>query len=324
MPLPLDLSLTFLRSHRNWLKLYFLPPGHLLPSFPASRNLQAQQQQRPRSHKFKKFSRDFLFANPQNKEAPRGGPHFSWTFFSHSNSAAKRKKENFFHFPHTQKKTNQNQVKKRARCVRHFGKFQLYFYRRFYSSRPRLGCVHWREIFEEKKTCIKTGFLLTSGVDLVRPLHWNSKKCRHPRKHELCESPLKFIFWAIYAKNIFKIKLSGLKWKCLTLKITQRDATAQNRTIQETAHKIWLIWSQKHTVPPRHDLSRAKIASQKSSKTLERLFSRRETKLNLHILSFRHRSSPGVAVVLGFTSRNFPQKPAKSRTMCKNLHCRTS
>lgn len=64
VPPLLDLSLTFLRSHRNWLKLYFLPPGHLLPSFPASQNLQARQQQRPRSHKFKKFSRIFLFAIP--------------------------------------------------------------------------------------------------------------------------------------------------------------------------------------------------------------------------------------------------------------------
>lgn len=120
-----------------------------------------------------------------------------------------------------------------------FGNSKLYF-RRFYSSRPRLGCVHWREILTQKK-CIKTGFLLTSGVDLVRPLHWNSKQCRSPRTHELWESNLKFIFWAINAKKHSKSSYHDWSKTKLTLKVIQRDATAQNRTIQETAHKIWLI-----------------------------------------------------------------------------------
>lgn len=121
-------------------------------------------------------------------------------------------------------------------------------FRQFYSSRPRLGVSTERKF---SKIEIKTGFLLPSGVDLVRPLNWNSKIGRNPNTN--FENSFKIYFLGHLHKTIKSNSKSSYQDRSenhLT-KIQSETPLLKTSTLQETVHKIWLILKPKtYCFPP--------------------------------------------------------------------------
>lgn len=183
----------------------------------------------------------------------------------------------------------------------------------------------------------KTGFLLSSGVNLVRPLNWNSKIGRYSITN-FEEVTLNLFSWPFTKKKTNKIQNQAIRIKPITFTQNSKMRRHCSKLLQETAHKIWLILKPKtYCFSPSLDiywqdssnpqgLHRQNPA--KNSNTLERLSKKKhilpKTKLNLHILSFRQTDRlPRRRLRLGFTqklpkSRPNPklQKLTSSRTSC--------
>lgn len=142
-----------------------------------------------------------------------------------------------------------------------------------YSSRPRLGCVHWKEIYENDT---KTGFLLSSDVDLVLPLNWNSKIDRFPRTN-FEKVFFKFCFLDHYQKPK-EIQNQAIRIEAKTIhpKLWNETPLFKTSSVQETAHKIWLILKPKtYCFPPFIDWPNSphpsRSASPKSSQKQQHL-----------------------------------------------------
>lgn len=190
-----------------------------------------------------------------------------------------------------------------------------------YSSRPRLGCVHWKEIYENHT---KTGFLLSSDVDLVLPLNWNSKIDRFPRTN--FEKVLfKFCFLDHYQKPK-EIQNQAIRIEAKTIypKLWNETPLFKTSSVQETAHKIWLILKPKtycfppsstgQTRPTPLGLRRQNPAKNSNTwKTFQEEAYFAKTKLNLHILSFRTDRLPRRRLRFTEVPKSRPNPP------CKNL-----
>lgn len=119
---------------------------------------------------------------------------------------------------------------------------------RFCSSRPWLGCVHWKEIF---KKVSKNRFFV-----IIRRKFGSSTELKFQNRsllnHELWGSYLKFIFWPFTNKIRPNSKSSYQdRTKNIYSKLSNETPLLKTSSLQETAHKIWLILKPKtYCFPP--------------------------------------------------------------------------
>lgn len=194
---------------------------------------------------------------------------------------------------------------------RHFGNSTIIFWR-FYSSRPGLGVstqVKFYEKLHKNRVSVAVRCWFGSSTEL------KFKKVSLPSHARTLRKSFKVCFLGHLCTQKRDSKSSYQKWKSFTQNYKKRDATAQ---LQETAHQIWLILKPKtYCFSPHPSICLApKSPAKKRSKTLERLskeaYFARETKLNLHILSFRHTGPPRTSSS-SVHPEALPNKPAKSR-----------
>lgn len=199
-----------------------------------------------------------------------------------------------------------------------------------YSSRPRLGCVHSKEIFQK---FIKTGFLLQSGVSLVCPLNWNSKIGRYSSTN--FEKVFEIYFFDHLQKISNQIQNQAIRIKPKIFTQNYKNETPLLKTTPGNCSQNLTNFEAKNILFSPHSILTGKtrptsvyivkIQPKNSNNTLERLSKEKhilpKTKLNLHIISFRRPSSS--ARRLGFTQK-LPQKPAKSKNTMQKLLSRTS